>query len=347
MAGVEQTLVVGVVRQIELHAVGVDAPADRLTELLPADVDLPCLHHLVGAEPVQMREGDFPHQLIESFLRLEATGLDVAEVIENILACRLLLFGQVGHRGVRIGGDLHPSWRRCRTSPQAPAKRSLRAACGTASRRCGACCESLGSCHAVPCGCDAAACCFSSLSRLVTRSSSARQTTRIVSTACFAHGKPISWAGPAGSSCERSARCTMSLRRFTVASRVFLISSSSRPSCWAIRLPRIVQRKQHAGDVDASSAAEVAEVQAANHLVGNEQRVGINQNANGFIKIEFQVLELVLERFVVPWDEISSSKSNHFGQVVPQQDWEVRFQSSAGGNNGLSQQIAQGTAFDC
>jgi hypothetical protein len=43
-----------------------------------------------------MREGDFPHQLVERFLRLEATGLDMAEVVENILACRLLLFGQVG-----------------------------------------------------------------------------------------------------------------------------------------------------------------------------------------------------------------------------------------------------------
>ena len=106
MAGIEQALFFGVVRQIELHAVGVDAPADRLTELLPADVDFPCLHHLVGAEPVQMREGDFPHQLVERFLRLEATGFDVAKVIENILACRLLLFGQVGHRGVRIGGHL-------------------------------------------------------------------------------------------------------------------------------------------------------------------------------------------------------------------------------------------------
>lgn len=53
-----------------------------------------------------MREGDFPHQLVEGILRLEATGLDVAKVIENILACRLLLFGQVGHLGVRIGGDL-------------------------------------------------------------------------------------------------------------------------------------------------------------------------------------------------------------------------------------------------
>ena len=49
-----------------------------------------------------------PHQLLKPLLRLEATGFDVAEVIENILACRLLLFGQVGHLGIRVSGDLIP-----------------------------------------------------------------------------------------------------------------------------------------------------------------------------------------------------------------------------------------------
>jgi len=33
-------------------------------------------------------------------------GFDVAEVIENILARRLLFFGQVSHSSVRIGSDL-------------------------------------------------------------------------------------------------------------------------------------------------------------------------------------------------------------------------------------------------
>jgi len=41
-----------------------------------------------------MRECDFPHQLVESVFGLEATGFDVAEVIENILARRLLFFGE-------------------------------------------------------------------------------------------------------------------------------------------------------------------------------------------------------------------------------------------------------------
>src|SRR5271156_1718305 len=106
MAGVEKSFLLRVVCQIELHAVRVDSSAYRLAELLRADIDLTGLHHLIGAEPVQMREGNFPNQLIEGFLRLEATSFDVAEVIENILACRLLLFGQVGHLGVRIGGNL-------------------------------------------------------------------------------------------------------------------------------------------------------------------------------------------------------------------------------------------------
>ena len=98
--------------------------------------------------------------------------------------------------------------------------------------------------------------------------------------------------------------------------------------------------------MDTPPAVEVAEVQVADHFVGNEQRVGINQNANGFVKVEFQLLKLVLECLIVPWYEIPSSEPNHFGQVVPQQDWKVRFQSGAGGNNGLSQQITQGASFD-
>src|SRR5205807_2530743 len=59
--------------------------------------------------------------------------------------------------------------------------------------------------YAAPCGWTAA-CSRSSCKRAVTRSSSARQTTRIVSTACLAHGYRISCASPEESSCERSAR---------------------------------------------------------------------------------------------------------------------------------------------
>lgn len=39
VAGIEQTLIFWVVRQIKLDAVGVDAPAYSLTEFLPTDVN--------------------------------------------------------------------------------------------------------------------------------------------------------------------------------------------------------------------------------------------------------------------------------------------------------------------
>src|SRR6266581_6312588 len=90
--GVEQALVLGMVCEIKLHAVGVDAPTNSFTELLAADVDLSCLHHLVGAKAVQMGKGDLPHQLVKRFLRFETTGFYVTQVIENIPASRLLLF---------------------------------------------------------------------------------------------------------------------------------------------------------------------------------------------------------------------------------------------------------------
>jgi hypothetical protein len=77
--------------------------------------------------------------------------------------------------------------------------------------------------------------------------------------------------------------------------------------------PRGVQAQQYTRYVDASSAIEIAEVQAAYHFVGDKQRVGISQNADGFIEVELQFFELVLERIVVPWDEIPSSQSDHFG----------------------------------
>ena len=106
VARVVQSLVFLMLGQIELYTVGVHSPADGLTELLPTDVDITGLHHLVSTEAVEMSEGDFAYQLVERFLRLEPTGLYVREVIENVLAGPLLLFGQVRHRGIRISGDL-------------------------------------------------------------------------------------------------------------------------------------------------------------------------------------------------------------------------------------------------
>ena len=42
-----------------------------------------------------MRKGDFSHQLVQGFLRLETTSLDVGEVIEDILARGLLLLTEM------------------------------------------------------------------------------------------------------------------------------------------------------------------------------------------------------------------------------------------------------------
>ena len=52
----------------------------------------------------------------------------------------------------------------------------------------------------------------------------------------------------------------MSLRRFTVASRVFFISFFVPTELVGDQLPRIVERQQHARDMDAPLAAQVAEV---------------------------------------------------------------------------------------
>ena len=56
-----------------------------------------------------------------------------------------------------------------------------------------------------------------------------------------------------------------------------------------MRLHGLSRRKQHASDVDAPSAAEVAEVQAANHLVGDEERVGVIRMRTASSKVERQV----------------------------------------------------------
>ena len=63
--GVVQLLVLGVIGKVEQKPLRLQPPADRLPELLPADLNLPHLHHLVGAEPVQVREGDLPDQLVQ------------------------------------------------------------------------------------------------------------------------------------------------------------------------------------------------------------------------------------------------------------------------------------------
>ncbi|HUY31324.1 MAG TPA: hypothetical protein VMV69_00980 [Pirellulales bacterium] len=105
LAGRVEPLVVGMLRKVELDAVRVDSAADGLAELLPADVDLPRFHHLVGAEAVQVRVGDFPHQLIQGFLRLETARLDVLEVVEDVVARESVVVAKDRNLRVAVGFD--------------------------------------------------------------------------------------------------------------------------------------------------------------------------------------------------------------------------------------------------
>src|ERR1700691_2015529 len=68
---------------------------------------------------------------------------------------------------------------------------------------------------------------------------------------------------------------------------------------FADEAPGLIQSEQHACYVNAPLTAEIAEVKAANHFVGNKQGVWVNKNANNLIESESQVLELALD-FVIP-----------------------------------------------
>jgi len=68
--------------EIELKPVGVDASTHGLSELLPPDVYVTSLHHLVCTQPIEMCKGNFSDELIQSLFRFEATGLYVFEMIE-------------------------------------------------------------------------------------------------------------------------------------------------------------------------------------------------------------------------------------------------------------------------
>src|SRR5262249_48777495 len=110
--------------------------------------------------------------------------------------------------------------------------------------------------------------------------------------------------------------------------------------------PRIVESEQDAGYVNAPFAAEIAEVQTANHLVGDEQRVGIDQNANGFIQSECQILELVFDLLILFRHEIPPPQPNDFRKMVSQENRQVSLHCGAGGDYRLAKQIAQGAALD-
>jgi len=59
ISSVEEPLVVGMISKVKLEAVRVGPTADRFSELLPTNINVSGLHHLIGAQSIQMREGDF------------------------------------------------------------------------------------------------------------------------------------------------------------------------------------------------------------------------------------------------------------------------------------------------
>ena len=210
--------------------------ADGLTKLLAADVNVSGLHHLVGAQTVQVREGDLSDQLVKRILVLEATSLDVVEVDLAGLA------GTPGPRRTRC--VIRASSSICTASflpariPNCPSscceidsssslrhwvttfRSLLRVACSTVTR------PLLPEIPGRSC-CNSAICAF-------TNSSRHKQTWPMVSTACLAHAYPMSCISSSGFFRSLSARCTMSLRRFTVSWTIFCNSSSLRPSRSAI-----------------------------------------------------------------------------------------------------------------
>ena len=74
-------------------------------------------------------------------------------------------------------------------------------------------------------------------------------------------------------------------------------------------VPRVVEAEQSTSDVNAPLAAQIAEVDAANHLVGDEQRVGVDQETNDFIERKRQALKLALDLFIFLGNKIPTSKT--------------------------------------
>ena len=98
--------VFGMIGEVELKALRLHSSADRFPKTLAANPDLPGLHHLVGTKPIQVREGDLPHQLSQGVLGLVAEGLDVSQVSLDVPAIALVLFGQVLHPAFVFDMDL-------------------------------------------------------------------------------------------------------------------------------------------------------------------------------------------------------------------------------------------------
>ena len=86
MPGVVTLLLIRVLGEVEEEPLRLEPPADCFPKPLPAHVNVTHLHHLVGAEAVQVREGDLPDQLLNRLPRLVAQGPDVIKMGKNVLA---------------------------------------------------------------------------------------------------------------------------------------------------------------------------------------------------------------------------------------------------------------------
>src|SRR5215472_7691976 len=83
--------------------------------------------------------------------------------------------------------------------------------------------------------------------------------------------------------------------------------------------PRVIERKENAGNVNSSYPAQIAEIKTADHFVSNEQRIGRNEYSHCFVQTELQILELVFECLIIPRYKITSAQSDHFRQVGSEQ----------------------------
>src|SRR5262245_6297487 len=76
--------------------------------------------------------------------------------------------------------------------------------------------------------------------------------------------------------------------------------------------PGVIQGKQDARHVNAPLAAEVTEIETADHLVGDEERVGISQYAYCISQVEREAFELVRNFNIFLGHEVLAPQPNHF-----------------------------------
>ena len=121
----------------------------------------------------------------------------------------------------------------------------------------------------------------------------------------------------------------MSFLRFTVASKVFFSSSSFRPSLLAIFCHGLSIASNAPVTWMPRLAAQIAEVQNADHLVGDEQRVGIVSGYGG-LRRELNVRVLNCSVISLSFgNEIPPSELDDLRQLIAQKNGKVRFQSRA------------------